>query len=276
MRTISPPSFGVREVIESFGHGPRVDGLHRQVSNFAAAGSDYVAALTARVPYLLGPCPPSLSAAAADDASWAYENHLRATSGGGRLFYESLRGVGQPCGSCRVRTARVVDHYLPRAVYPAYAIQPSNLVPICSDCNDRKLDDVPSPARVHFLHPYFDHLGDDGWLIARVTDGPGRPVTFSVDLGYLADPGLERRAVAHMAFFGLSTAFAKHAGDFLVNHVYILDRLLRKHGPSKVSDHLFELSDSSRAAGAHPWIAASLAAWATDERFCEGAWNELK
>jgi hypothetical protein len=275
MRTISPPAFGVREVIESFSHGPRVNGLHRLVADFVTAEADYVAVLRARAPHLLCPFPAGLSALAAADASWAYEEHFRSTTGGGRTFYESIRGVDEPCGTCRVRKARVVDHYLPRSIYPAYAIQPTNLVPICSDCNDRKLDEVPSPARVHFLHPYFDHLGDDGWLVARVTDGPGRPVAFSVNRGYIANPGLEQRAIAHMEYFRLSTAFAKHAGDFLVDHVYILDRFLANHGPSKVSDHLFELSDSSRAGGAHPWIAASLAAWAADERFCGGAWNEI-
>lgn len=276
MRRLPRPEFSVRDIIVSFGNGPRVDQLHDACESFEAAETEYDALLAAHVPQLLPTRPTHLSVENAANANWAYVEHLRAKSSGARSYYVALRQENQPCGMCRVRSSRVVDHHLPRSIYPAYAIQPSNLVPICSDCNERKSDVVPNQDKGQLLHPYFDHLDSDDWLEARVTEGPGRPVVFGVSDEHLPSPAIGHRLRLHREFFDVTARFSRDAGDFLAQHLQLLTTRLERYGPSRVSDYLFELSDSVRARGARPWIAAALAAWASDQIFCDGAWGEIE
>jgi hypothetical protein len=63
------------------------------------------------------------------------------------------------CGSLGVGT---VDHFLPKAVYPEFAIYSLNLIPACPYCNSDEKGSTyqgeSAPARL--IHPYFDKLGE--------------------------------------------------------------------------------------------------------------------
>jgi 5-methylcytosine-specific restriction endonuclease McrA len=61
---------------------------------------------------------------------------------------------GGLCLLCGLGQATTLDHYLPKARYPEYAILRANLVPACARCNTLKRDTVPAQGR--FVHPYFD------------------------------------------------------------------------------------------------------------------------
>jgi hypothetical protein len=65
------------------------------------------------------------------------------------------------CPVCGSGTTGHVDHYLPRSVYPEFAIMRANLVPTCPHCNSCvKGDTVRGTNPERFIHPYFDTWAD--------------------------------------------------------------------------------------------------------------------
>ena len=61
-------------------------------------------------------------------------------------------GVCPMCGSMRPDT---LDHFLPKAIFPEYAVFSKNLVPAC-DCNSSSRPCCDNDQRLRVLHPYFD------------------------------------------------------------------------------------------------------------------------
>ena len=53
----------------------------------------------------------------------------------------------------------------PKSHYPALAVVPINLVPACRDCNNAKKTQVPSLPNDIFLHPYYDNVEGEKWLV---------------------------------------------------------------------------------------------------------------
>ncbi|WP_422778067.1 HNH endonuclease [Pseudomonas shirazensis] len=72
------------------------------------------------------------------------------------------------CPMCGQRIVATVDHYLPQSRFPTLNLTSANLIPVCSDCNRRKLASVPAIAEDQTLHPYFDDLGNERRLMADI------------------------------------------------------------------------------------------------------------
>lgn len=89
----------------------------------------------------------------------------------GRPIYDKLKASAPYgiCPFCGQRTVSTLDHYLPKAYFPALVVLPYNLIPACSDCNKAKLDKVPQTAETQTLHPYYDNVNEQ-WLYAKVNE----------------------------------------------------------------------------------------------------------
>jgi hypothetical protein len=74
------------------------------------------------------------------------------------------------CPVCGSPVTGHLDHHLPRAVYPEFAIMRVNLVPACSHCNSGvKGDTVHGDEPERFIHPYFDQWASDTiWTVEIV------------------------------------------------------------------------------------------------------------
>lgn len=90
----------------------------------------------------------------------------------GRKFYDQiiLSSRNGMCPLCESRSVSTLDHFLPKSKYPTLAVTPSNLVPICWDCNNKKSNTSITSEYNLPLHPYFDNLGDKVWLKVNFTD----------------------------------------------------------------------------------------------------------
>ena len=68
----------------------------------------------------------------------------------------------QICPSCGENgNPGTLDHYLPKTVYPEFAILPLNLVPMCDTCQGAKKAKTITEQNLRmFLHPYFDEFAD--------------------------------------------------------------------------------------------------------------------
>lgn len=76
-----------------------------------------------------------------------------------------------------------VDHFLPKARFPAYSVLPINLVPACWICNKGMGSNFPEDPNRQPLHPYLDgaHFFDQKWTTATVREEDPIVVDFDVD-----------------------------------------------------------------------------------------------
>ncbi|NOI76979.1 hypothetical protein F0224_14915 [Vibrio coralliilyticus] len=90
---------------------------------------------------------------------------------------KSSRRVCPMCGSLGTGT---LDHLLPQALYPEFAVFSKNLVPAC-DCNSKRKEVVTgvctetgNPVRV--LHPYFDDCLSERQIYFSIVPDPEYPL----------------------------------------------------------------------------------------------------
>lgn len=71
------------------------------------------------------------------------------------------------CPMCGGSTVATLEHVLPKADYPEFAVLSFNLVPCCDGCQRRRSN---KGNQYEFIHPYFDHdILDSLRLIVRFT-----------------------------------------------------------------------------------------------------------
>lgn len=101
-----------------------------------------------------------------------YTDHMVKTKGPSRNVYDNLlTAAGGLCPFCGgLGHAGTLDHYLPKANFPAYSVHPHNLVPCCRDCNSGKNASFGAELHEQTIHPYFDieHFFDQRWIVAIV------------------------------------------------------------------------------------------------------------
>ena len=90
----------------------------------------------------------------------------------GRVIYDRILSLAEngKCPYCGQRNVRTLDHFLPKSRYPMVAINPSNLIPCCSDCNKDKKDSSINKNSDLIIHPYFDsNVDSTQWLFCVIT-----------------------------------------------------------------------------------------------------------
>lgn len=107
------------------------------------------------------------SSQVSEDMTWFYENRLRDSVAGREIWEEILALGGRWCPFCHLSKPKTLEHSFPQSSYPRLAIEPTNLVPACRDCNfERNV----GHGRIT-ISPYFDSwVMDDVWLCARAVD----------------------------------------------------------------------------------------------------------
>lgn len=207
----------------------------------------------------------------------SYVTRLRSKSSSGRDFYDYIRMTAPSgsCPNCLARDAAALDHYLPRAVYPQFALAAANLVPICTACNQVKSNKVASGLEDQFLHSYFDDLGSN-WIGARVVETPGAPLVFRVVRPDRWTDVTHKRALKHFERFALGELYSVKAGSLLGNLRGSLEVRLRSAPPggeaAAVADAVLERAEGY-AQNHAIWEDAALKAWAASDWFCHGGWR---
>ena len=115
------------------------------------------------------------------------------------------------CSYCNMDMGREIDHFLPKSVFYMLAVEPLNLVPCCSVCNRKKLDEYKS---YEFFHPFFPVDGIDRWLKCTVEDHGGAPdISYGVTSreSYRGNSKYLERISQQFTFFDLSERFQYRA-----------------------------------------------------------------
>ena len=152
-----------------------------------------------------------------------YSTYILKSGKPGRKIYSALMAAAnEKCPFCGgIGRPRNLDHYLPKARYPQYAILPMNLVPSCRDCNmDGKGQNLASSEEEQVLQPYLDSdcYFSEQWVFARYIAGdsssPG-VIEYFVRPPEYWDDTKKRRVEKHFDDFDLNLRFSKEAGPRL-------------------------------------------------------------
>jgi hypothetical protein len=203
-----------------------------------------------------------------------YKSHFARVGAPTRGIYDAIRlapkyGI---CPLCGQRSVGSVDHYLPQSLHPIFNLTPVNLIPSCTDCNKAKLAKVALTAEQQTLHPYFDDLGDDRWLVADILESNPLAIKYRVRPPSYWTPVLAERVKHHFEVMGIAVLYAAQAASELADISHALVKLGNSGGASAVRSHLYEEFASRLASDKNSWKTAlyeslCLSAWFCNEGF---------
>lgn len=274
MKSLPLPTFGVAEILDQVGTGPRVNRVLAARTPIVEGEAEYIARGPLGTIWDVRREHAEIDVDLESDIRYVYKAKLAAPKGNVRAFYNKLRGAAPRgrCPFCLQREVSALDHHLPQDRWGRLATVPANLVPICGACNYVKREDYATSAEEAFLHPYFDDLGPAGWLVAAVQESPGAPLLFDVERQAGWDAVLFSRVVAHFQFFRLNDLYAANAAALLSSHRLQFERVLALSGSEGVRALASEMADSFRVGSYDPWSPVAMQAWASSDWFCAGGW----
>ena len=197
-----------------------------------------------------------------------YTQRMSRKGNPGRDEYDKLKAAA-PLGRCPLcghRDVETLDHQLPKTAYPLRSVVPFNLGPACHKCNTVKGETAPNSAGEQTLHPYFDDVGKEKWLFARVHEVAPAAVEFYVKPPSAWDTILTTRVHRHFRTFGLASLYGSQAAREMSSLRYILKR----KAPSMVGDHLRDEAAGLAEEDPNLWRAAMYQALASSSWYIEG------
>lgn len=197
-----------------------------------------------------------------------YKSHFARVGAPTRGLYDSIRLAPKYglCPLCGQRSVGSVDHYLPQSLHPVFNLTPANLVPSCTDCNKAKLALVALTAEQQTLHPYFDDLGDERWLVADIHETTPPAIKYRVRPPADWTPVLAERVRHHFKIMGLGMLYAAQAASELADISHALVKLGNGGGPLVVRSHLYDEFESRQARDKNSWRTAFY------EGLCDSTW----
>lgn len=249
--------------------------LRRVIPRVVAAAQEFANAGASSTFHTIGPTVGVGPNVTTDEMIAVYDQRMARKRSVGRPIYDRLLSAAPNwiCPLCSQRTVSTLDHYLPKASYPALAVVPLNLFPACIDCNKLKLEMAPTVAQEQTLHPYFDNVEGSRWLLGEVVEESPASVRFFVDAPAQWDALMSARVNLHFRTFGLAALYRSHAAVELVNIRQSMVTLYGKAGANAVREHLEEQAKSREAAHLNQWQTAMYRALAESNWYCDGGFN---
>ena len=202
-----------------------------------------------------------------DDMKKVYDRGM--VGGPGRDIYNDI--IASPpqgrCPLCMERDAKELDHYLPKAHFPSLAVAPLNLIPSCHDCNKTKRNKVAENAENVPLHPYYDKLGNDIWLVAKVIQSSPSALQFFTTQPSRWPSSFYKRVENHFASLDLAELFSIKAAQHLAD--------IRQYLSSEndVKKHLQDMANSVAKTHRNSWKSAAYSAWSQCNWFYSGGFQ---
>lgn len=199
-----------------------------------------------------------------------YKSHFARIGAPTRGIYDAIRLAPKYglCPLCGQRSVGSVDHYLPQSLHPIFNLTPANLVPSCMDCNKAKLALVALTAEQQTLHPYFDDLGDERWLVADIQEATPPAIKYRVRPPAGWTPVLAERVKYHYKVMGLGVLYAAQAASELADISHALVKLGNSSGSVAVRSHLYDEFTSRQARDINSWKTALYEGLCVSNWFC--------
>lgn len=221
------------------------------------------------------PTGNSAGAVTPDELVAVYDQRFAKKSSPGRPIYDEilLAAPDSRCALCGHRSVASLDHHLPKRHFPALSVTPANLIPACSDCNKTKLDRRPLTRADQTIHPYFDDVNTDAWLVATVLEDQPMAVRFEAVPPASWPAHLADRCRTHFRIFGLGELYSAQAAVELSEMLQYFDDLLSVAGQVALSDHLKRIQRSCRAYRINSWRTALYDALSHSHWFVSGGFR---
>ncbi|SDP29079.1 hypothetical protein SAMN04488512_112107 [Sulfitobacter litoralis] len=154
-----------------------------------------------------------------------YNKGMVSSKGAARKKYDQLKLAALDecpyCGGCGELIASegigTLDHFLPKARYPAFSILPINLIPACATCNTGMGSKFPTDPNLQPLHPYCDaaHFFEEKWTSLVVSEEIPVVVGFDVAIPDHWDAKDGARVLQHFKDCKLRSRYRKQSASDL-------------------------------------------------------------
>lgn len=206
-----------------------------------------------------------------------YDNSFVPKPGPGRVIYDFLLSLPKHsrCPFCGHRPVSTLDHILAKTTHPSLAVTPLNLVACCADCNKLKGNKIITTNSEQYLHPYFDEVESEVWLICDVVSSPHYHIKFSVSAPASWDLTTNQRVKNQFATLELNKLYVNEAASEMDAIRYRLEMLLNDIGPPAVQKHLEECYISAEQDRKNSWRTALYKGLHRSMWFCSGGFLSL-
>lgn len=205
------------------------------------------------------------------DMKILYENNM-VKNKRGRRIYDKLLSLPllNRCPLCGIGTVTTLDHYLPKAEFPTFAVLPYNLVACCKDCNTGKLASYATTQNKQTLHPYYDDFTTEKWLFAEVLQPLA--IQFYVDPPLAWNPVDKDRVRAHFDNYKLNERFSIQAANVLAD--LREEFILFNSTSSDVQQELQRKARSYESRYKNSWETAMYQALSQDQWYCDQGYRQ--
>jgi hypothetical protein len=133
----------------------------------------------------------------------------------------------------------------------------------------------PTTSEEETLHPYYDDIENDSWLVMSVNQTNPISVTFGIRRPNNWDDLLFNRVSGHFKSYELENLYATQAARELVGIRHNLIRSFSSGGRSSVEMFLFDSADSWEKVNKNSWHSAFYRGLSTDQWFCETGFTQI-
>ncbi len=147
------------------------------------------------------------------------------------------------------------------------------MVACCERCNKLKNEVAPTSADDGFLHPYFDDVTDNVWLVASVVETTPAALVYSVGTPSNLNANLLAKVQSQFEHLKLAKLYSEVASEEIADIENILEETFTADGESGVADHLNRQCISRRKMSKNSWRAAAYYALSKSNWYCRGGFR---
>jgi len=278
MWTIERPDISALETFDTCVAGIRTADLKQRLQNIRddieAGETTFDNAAEASSLYLIASAD-HVGAVTAKEMEKLYDRHMARGQSRGRAIYDRLMiaADNDVCPFCGHRTVSTLDHSLPKAGHPVFAVTPVNLIPCCKDCNHAKGTQSPATEEDQLLNAYYDDVTADRWLYAEVIEGSPPAARFFVETPDDWQGEIKTRVENHFTMLDLAKLYASQAGRQFQNMRGALGEIYDAAGPAAVREDLERRFRSCRDITVNSWEGALYEAVAASDWYCDGGFR---
>lgn len=275
MWTIEKPAMGVLDTFDTCRAGITNVGLRGRLLAarplIGAAEAAFDAAAVAGTDHLIETAT-HVGEVTSGEMERLYTRHMARGKSRGRDIYDELMmaATNDMCPFCGHRSVSTLDHTLPKALHPALAVTPINLVPCCKDCNHSKGTVSPTEAAEQWLNAYYDDISADRWLYAEVVEGAPPAAVFFVDPPDTWNGVTASRVQNQFDRLDLAKLYASQAARQFQNARRALREIHESAGPEGVQEDLNRRYLSCTEVMVNSWEAALYQAASVSNWYCDG------
>jgi 5-methylcytosine-specific restriction endonuclease McrA len=171
-----------------------------------------------------------------------YDDKMAKAGQPGRKYYDKLVSIPEYgiCPYCGQGIVSTLDHYLPKTKFVSLVVTPSNLIPACFDCNKAKTSSDFKGFEDTMINPYFDDLGKEIWLKAKVVKEKENDfvITYYAQKPESWSNELFKRVENHFKAFHLNRLYSSHSAQKLRGVKPKLIKRYREFGIDLVLEYL--------------------------------------